>query len=293
MRFRDILEKLDETLGFCKSLGLSGVLENSRFTEYRHNIARLQDIVSSGTEDSRADKLQKELQEHHLQFVISLTESLELLSTFRYINTIDAKLARYKLRKVLVGPFLPIDEDQNSNEARNTLFELNLASKLAATGFEPTLGEADIEITIQERQVLIECKRPAARKSVRTAIKSGRNQLNFRLKSKPSGSRGIIAVSMSKAINTRDDFLLYSEESSAKEMLGDLVESEANKTKTVWPNLGGKIIGVLFYLSIRSFDRKKEIYALGQQLHFQPCGHTGTDREVFKAFYEKLQPLSV
>lgn len=294
MRFDEILENLDETLEFCKSLGLSTVVENSRFTRYREHIARLQKILAFRSGGSLPDDLAAELQKNNLKFVMSLTESLELISTLPYLKTIDSKVARYKLRKVLIGPFVSIEENQNSNESRNTLFELNLASKLAVVGLNPKLGEADgepdIEIMIEGKLVLIECKRPLNLKSVKKNIKAAKKGLNSQLKKMPTGSRGIIAISMSKAMNPRDDFLLYSDESSAKKMLGNLLEQQAGKAKT---NLGNKIIGVLFYVIIRSYDREKEIYALGQQINFEESGHTDLDRETFKIFYETLQQLTL
>ena len=83
---------------------------------------------------------------------------------------------------------------------------------------------------------------------------------------------------------------MYSEESSAKEMLGDLLEREAAKAAM---NVGKKIIGLLFYVVIRSYDRKKELYALGQQINFEPSGHNPSDRETFRMFYETLERLNL
>jgi hypothetical protein len=44
---------------------------------------------------------------------------------------------------------LPDDENENSNEARNTLFELNLVSKIRHAGFDAAPGmNADIECKV-------------------------------------------------------------------------------------------------------------------------------------------------
>jgi hypothetical protein len=242
MRFAEILQKLDETLEFCNSLGLSGIVKESRFVQYRQHIDSLVQILASRRPgESLPTDVHEQLRTNHLRYVISLTESFELVLTLPYLKTVDPKIARQKLKKVLAGPFLPTDEDQNSNEARNLLFELNLASKLAATGLEPKIGEsADIEVVVQEKQLLIECKRPLTQSGVIKCIKDARDQINSRLQKKPPGSRGVIALSMSKAFNPEHNFLLYSEESSAKELLGERLEVEAHRLNETWSNLGEK-----------------------------------------------------
>jgi hypothetical protein len=131
MRFDEILQKLDETLEFCNSLGLSGIVKDSRFVQYRQHIDSLVQILASRPPgESLPTDVHEHLRTNHLRYVISLTESFELVLTLPYLKTVDPKIARQKLKKVLAGPFLPTDEDQNSNEARNLYLNLTLPQNL-------------------------------------------------------------------------------------------------------------------------------------------------------------------
>jgi len=122
-------------------------------------------------------------------------------------------------------------------------------------------------------------------------IKDARDQINSRLQKKPPGSRGVIALSMSKAFNPEHNFLLYSEESSTKELLGERLEVEAHRVNETWLNLGKKVIGGLLYVIIVSADAKNDKYALAQQFNFLPLGHSSADRDAFYALCERLQRL--
>ena len=77
-----------------------------------------------------------------------------------------------KNAKVLAGPLLPNDEDKNSNEARNTLFELNVAARLRRAGFIASPGiDADVECEFDGRKLFVECKRPFRERNVAKQIR--------------------------------------------------------------------------------------------------------------------------
>ncbi|MGH7771599.1 MAG: hypothetical protein ACREQA_05125, partial [Candidatus Binatia bacterium] len=134
MRYAELLEKLEAVLTFCENLELGDQVKKSRFKEYRTLIKKLCSIIDSYSFDSLPAEIKKELSDRNLEYVLSLTESVELVETMDYLKTCDEEIAREKLTKILGGPLLPKDEDGNSNEARNTLFEVNLASKLWSAG---------------------------------------------------------------------------------------------------------------------------------------------------------------
>ena len=177
MRFDELLQALDETFQFCNDLGLAETLQHSRFVQYQDYLSALVKLIASRRPgESLPAEVHEALRKNHLEYVISLTESFELVLTLPYLKAIGAGIVRQKLRKALSGPFFPTDEDQNSNESRNTVFELNLAAKLAAAGLEPKLGtHADIEVVLLEKQLVIECKRPFSVRGLPRNIKDARD----------------------------------------------------------------------------------------------------------------------
>jgi hypothetical protein len=71
---------------------------------------------------------------------------MEFVDSIAFLKTCPAEITRRKIAKVLAGPLLPNDEDKNSNEAQNTLFELNVAARLRRAGFIASPGiDADVE----------------------------------------------------------------------------------------------------------------------------------------------------
>src|SRR5207244_264613 len=72
---------------------------------------------------------------------VALGESAELADLLPFLKSQKRDTIRPKLERALIGPVIPTDEDQNSSRGRNTLFELDLASKLWTAELEPILGE--------------------------------------------------------------------------------------------------------------------------------------------------------
>lgn len=146
MRFEELRHQLDDALEFCASLGLAEAIKTSRFKEYKALIQRLCEIIQTYTLESLPTEIDQELRERNVEYVLSLTESLEFVGTLHFLKTCEQDVIYRKLQRILSGPLLPKDENENSNEPRNTLFELNLASKLWKAGLAPSIEMvADIE----------------------------------------------------------------------------------------------------------------------------------------------------
>jgi len=291
VRYAELLVKLETALASCENLELGERVKGSRFKEYRTLIMRLCSIIDSYSFDSLPAGIKKELTDRNFEYVLSLTESVELVETMDYLKSCEEKIVREKLARILSGPVLPKDEDENSNEARNTLFEVNLASKLWSAGLKPSLGRlADIELAVTGKQLLIECKRPFRKKRIKTRMKEARKQIDGWVKDRPLGSRGVIAVSVTKVLNPGDKILPYRDVSSAKATLSRLLEQLANRNKKSLQSLGKNIIGVLFHVITPSIDEKQ--YSLGEQFNAHPLAKPGSaDESTFQALGDALGGL--
>jgi hypothetical protein len=293
MRYDELLSELKETLEFCASLSSAEAVEASRFNEYHERIQRLCEIIQNYPSERLPQEIDKELTSENLEYVLSLTESLQFVSAVSFLKTCEPKVIRRKIAAVLRGPVLPNDEDENSNEARNTLFELNFAAKLRKAGLDASPGmDADIDCTIGGKHLLIECKRPFKEHDIGKQIKKAGKQIKARLKTYPLGSRGIVAISLSKTMNPGDKFFVYLDEFSAKDALSRKLEEIAEAAKGSWGGLGKKIIGILFHVVAASFDRKKDRYSLGEQFNAHPLAPEGSaDYATFKQLCDALAKL--
>src|SRR5207253_641949 len=142
-----------------RMIGFSDEVDTSRFAEYRR---RLQRFVDARSQPERLDEVVKEDSDTDRAIGgFAQVESLELAGLVPFLETCDESVLQSKVRAILGGPVLPVDEDQASNQARNIMFELSLASKLVRAGLAPQLGEhPDLQCEVDEKGLWIECKRP-------------------------------------------------------------------------------------------------------------------------------------
>src|SRR5262245_54969536 len=141
-----MLAELDSTLLLCRSLSPGDYVERSRFLEYRDRIHALLAHPDSGGQRAALQHCERE----RLVNFAALTDVAELADMLPFLQSVDPKSIRGKLLHVLQGPLMPEDESQNSNQARNILFELNLACKPWKAGVVPRLGEhPDVAIQLE------------------------------------------------------------------------------------------------------------------------------------------------
>jgi hypothetical protein len=149
------------------------------------------------------------------EFVWSLVEGLEFTNIFQGLRDYDPTILKLLLQKVLRGPIQPAHENNTSNEARNIAFELMLGAGLRRAQAEVTLGtQADLIINHAGSSIYIECKRPRSEDGIGQNLKRARRQLrqHFASNRYPKSAAGLIAISISKAINSGSNWFLVDEE---------------------------------------------------------------------------------
>jgi hypothetical protein len=188
-----IINGLDDALDFCRSLGLVRQVETSRFQEHRACLAELAAALTTGGQEAARSVFDG----NRLRALAALTEGAELAEILPFAQSAPPGTVKRKLAEVLRGPTLPTDEDPNTNQARNILFELNLASKLWRAGLGPELGEhPDVRCWVDGRALYVHCKRPFSAKGARQAYTDALGQIARDLGSAPEGARGIVALSL-------------------------------------------------------------------------------------------------
>jgi len=191
------------------------------------------------------------------------------------------------------GPELPTAEDDASSQARNLLFELNLASKLWHAGLKPELGEhPDISCVVEGKLLLIECKRPVSVRGAKERITKARKQLQAEIKKRPVGARGVIALSMSKILNRGDKVYAYDTEAEGRDGLHRHLLDRTERFSGSWQKLPNDIVGVVFHVITTAVDRTTNMYISAQHTNIHPLAREGSlDRQVFRAFGRALEDL--
>jgi hypothetical protein len=155
VRYKDILQQLDIALDFCRSLGLSDRVEQSRFHEYLQRIRFLVKMIATDLTEAKWEAALGRA-EQRLMYHIALLEGLEFSEILSHARPLNRTGLQQTLRAILNAraPVLPVDEDANSNESRNRLFELNLAAKLLRARVNVSLGEPDLICELDGRRTM-------------------------------------------------------------------------------------------------------------------------------------------
>jgi hypothetical protein len=281
-----ILNGLDGTLRFCRDLGLVRHVEGSRFEKHRAWVAELiAELKTGGQEAARAA-----FHRDPVRSFTALTEGSELAGILPFLLSVSPEMIKRKLRDVLKGPPLATAETANTNQARNVLFELNVASKLWRGGFAPELGEQpDVGCWVDGRAVYVECKRPFSENGARQAYTDALAQIDIGLKSAPAGARGVVALSVTRLLNTGEQIFVHGANADLEDRLGELLEQTVDRMGP-WPTPGPATIGVLWHLSTPAFDMRQALFGVAEQLNVA-CPPGSTDSPLFRKLVGKIQAI--
>jgi len=143
-------------------------------------------------------------------------------------------------------------ETRNSNEARNTLFELRLGAALRAAGASVTLGGlADLVVDHAAFRLYVECKRPLAEHNIARRADEACSQLRsrFHADSHPNAV-GMVAISTSRSLNAGGNKMLFVERESDIEpsLTSDLQRIYDSYCGAVCSQIDFRIIGVICHV---------------------------------------------
>lgn len=129
-----------------------------------------------------------------------------------------------KLKKILGStkmPLIPGEENKNTNEGRNYMFELRIFGMFYEKGYDvvfPKEDHPDIEIITKYNQYSIECKRVFSSKSFISNIKRGIYQLEKYSLSKRN-KFGIIAVNISRFFTNQTQIMIAESQRDATNLI--------------------------------------------------------------------------
>lgn len=129
-------------------------------------------------------------------------EGVALSMIYRGLSLMNQNhLPKKKLEKCICGPFSSLEEkhDDNTNQARNTLFELETNAYMKVCGLNVLPEFEDANFSVDRYKVSIQCKRPLSDGKLIDNLDEAYEQLvDNNYISKDDTSYGLIAVSWEK-----------------------------------------------------------------------------------------------
>jgi hypothetical protein len=236
----------------------------SRFVEH----ARVLDhLIADLTSPSGSSLIQRD----PLRAGVALVESSELSEIVPYLRTAPPEGVTPKLRHVLRGPALPIEETQNSNQARNFMFELVLWSKLLRAGLAPELSEhPDLRCHVDNMELLVECKRTLSERGIVACVKRATAQLERQMSCGPDRYGGI-AVSVSRVFNEGDKVLAFRDEARASDEIGEELEALARRIETLAAAVvSERIVGAIVHMMTPARQRDSGLIVRVEEMILVP-----------------------
>lgn len=281
-----ILQRLDSVLAFARPLDLEEEVARSRFLHHRQRLVDLTTELKAGGANAALAVYNTD----RLAHIVALAEAFELALVEPFLRATDPKALRPKLRDALGGPVLPSEEDQNSNHARNILFELNMASKLSAAGVAPTIGDRpDLSCEVNGTKLLIECKRPLTERGARTRISKAWESLVAESEKDGPSTRGVAALSIAKLIQDGGQMLTAANAPAVRPGLGELINHKATWLNDSWGRHGTKVIGIQFHVITPAFLQDSKMLGLVEQTHSYGLAREGSrDWRTFRELRARL-----
>jgi hypothetical protein len=206
----------------------------------------------------------------------------------------SARTLREKFGAILNGPFNPQQETAASNLARNTVFELSMAGWLSHKGIPTAVSHnPDVSCELADRLLFIQCKRPFSRRKVETNIKRACKQLSADLNfGRDARNRGVVAISMTKAVNPGTRFLQVHTEADLTPALAVQMRDLAAHYVSRFIS-GPRIVGIVFHVSTAAFVEDINEYRTAQLLALCPSTEASrADRSMLRHVFLRSRQVA-
>jgi hypothetical protein len=192
----DILEQLPTAIRWLDSIKLGG--NRKIISESRAVLSEFQSKIDS-------PGFYEYLTTRKIKEIFNSAENLRsIIRLYRGFSLADQnRLPKAKLKEIMEMPLIPEDETKGSANVnpRNTLFELETASRLLESGFR-IFEFDDANFVYEDINIIVECKRIHSISQVESNFKKALAQVHDEFKG--IDDRGIVAISYDKTTSVDD-----------------------------------------------------------------------------------------
>ncbi|MDD5260064.1 MAG: hypothetical protein PHD29_08855 [bacterium] len=216
----------------------------NRWSNYIERISLLEEARKGG-------KIEEFLKKEPIpKIILTLMELQDLGFIAKFENILPDGFKISKFKKMIEGNDFLIDETVDTNQARNTQFELVMAIYCVLGGYEIEQKDiTDIPLKRNDEYSLIECKRPFTEVSLGQNIDNAVQQLQKRF-TNYENSNGFVAISFQRIIPKVTGYSTVKTNSEGEAYLNKLCQHILKKYRKYWAKIIDlRIIGIIIYLN--------------------------------------------
>lgn len=233
-------------------------------------------------------------------FVSSMFEIYDFVSIYKAFKEVpndQLTLLTQKLQKAVNGPVNAAEETPDSTTARNFLFEATVAARANRPdkGIATMLdAKTDTGISLDGKKIWVECKRITSTSKIESNARGASSQLEDILKKQVgSGHRGIVALDVSKILNSGDKIFVSDNDSALLSSVDQMMDKFITKFSPLWEKVylrrSRKIIGTIVRFAFMSSSEARNILVHTQQWAVNPRhGMSASDDEIQRRLVSSL-----
>ncbi len=194
-------------------------------------------------------------------------ESIEFAETYAGLVPMNPKELAPLFEKVLEGPLHPGAELAGTTaEGRNTMFQLRLGAGLRGAGGEIKFEEpSDVNLNLATGCLLIECKRPFKGQNIRSNIEKARAQLKKNLDRAAPGTGGVVAISLSKVLNSGSRLFVADDPSGFRRLQQELIDAHKENSSDYDSLVDLRLTGILYHMYTPALVRDPRLITKAEQ----------------------------
>lgn len=289
--YEKIYQDYSNALGWLEYIGVK--IGSGRTNHYRKIIEYWKGAYKIASEGEGEDAFP--------DFVSSMFEIhsfINIYNAFRDEPKSELSKIVDKLQKGVSGPINAANESPKSTTARNYIFEVVVAARAhrPKAGIQAILNaRSDTGIKIENSKLWIECKRVTTAENIEANVKKASRQLETILKKQSgSGHRGIVALDVTKILNSGDKIYVSKDDTQLISSVDRLMDKFIIEHSHIWQNIyerrDRKVLGTLVNFSFMATSESRNLLVHASQWGLNPrIGISDRDQEIQKTLADALK----
>jgi hypothetical protein len=262
--YDSINKNYDNAISWMKNIGVE--LSSGRTQHYLKIMNFLRDNYKSAS-----DIVAKNIFPDFVSSVSEIDSFIKIHEAFKN-EPIDKLLSiKTKLQKGVNGPIKAEDENPNTSEARNYIFEALVAAKFHNPEKDMSTiltASTDTAVEFKNKKIWIECKRVTSEKNLEKNIRKAANQLDRQLRKKvrkkiTTGNKGLVAIDFSTILHSGDQLLVKANDDELRNSVEKITLTFIAKYSNLWNRIfetkNKKIVGILVHFSTMATAEERNL----------------------------------